>query len=138
MKSLIFLIFLAFASSQIIKKRLIDRTSFCKGGELENGKCKCPNNTAFVNNECTRCIDGSIIAGKCNCPKGKILRENKCEILKVCSEGYIRLYNNTCIKRCPSKQIRVGNNCVKCPPLSIKIENLNACKIFFKKKRKTF
>ena len=112
MKSLIFLIFLAFASSQIIKKRLIDRTSFCKGGELENGKCKCP--------------------------KGKTLKGNECKLLKVCSEGYIRLYNNTCIKKCPSNQIRVGNICLKCPPLSIKIENLNECKIFLKKKRKTF
>ena len=52
------------------------------------------------------------MSGKCNCPKGKILIGNKCEVLKTCSEGYIRSHNNTCIKKCPENQIRVGNKCI--------------------------
>ena len=133
MKRLIFLLLVALASSQIIKKRLIDRTSFCKGGNLQNGKCICPNNTALFNNECKRCIGGSIKSGRCKCSKGKTLLGNECKLLKVCSEGYIRLYNNTCIKKCPNNQIRVGNECIKCPTLSIKIEDRNECKSFIKK-----
>ena len=136
MKSLIFLLFLAFVSSQLNKRRL-DLTSFCKGGKLQNGKCICPNNTALFNYECKRCIGGSIISGRCKCPKGKTLKGNECKLLKVCSEGYIRLYNNTCIKKCPSKQIRVGNKCVKCPSFSIKIENRNVCEFIFKKQYPT-
>jgi hypothetical protein len=93
----------------------------------------CPNNTALFNNECKKCVGGSIMSGRCKCPKGKFLKGNECILLKVCSEGYIRLYNNTCIKKCPSKQIRVGNECIKCPSLSIKIENLNVCELLIKK-----
>ena len=134
MKRLIFLLLVALVSSQIIKKRLIDRTNFCKGGNLQNGKCICPNNTALFSNECKPCVGGSIKSGRCKCPKGKTLKGNECNLLKVCSEGYIRLYNNTCIKKCPSKQIRVGNECIKCPTLSIKIEKLNVCESFIKKR----
>ena len=74
------------------------------------------------------------MSGRCKCPKGKTLLGNECKLLKVCPEGYIRLYNNTCIKKCPNKQIRVGNECIKCPTLSIKIEDRNICKSFIKKR----
>ena len=47
--------------------------------------------------------------------------------MKVCSEGYIKLFNNTCIKKCPENQIRVENECIQCSPLSKKIENRNIC-----------
>jgi hypothetical protein len=127
MKSLIFLLIVAFVSSQIIRKGLIDRINYCKGGKLQDGRCVCPNNTALFNNECKQCVGGSIMSGRCKCPKGKFLKGNECILLKVCSEGYIRLYNNTCIKKCPKNQIRVGNECRKCPPLSIKIESRNIC-----------
>jgi len=75
MKRLIFLLFIALVSSQSYKKGLIDRTRYCKGGKLQNGKCKCPNSTALFKYECKPCIGGSIKSGRCKCPKGKFLKE---------------------------------------------------------------
>ena len=127
MKSLIFLLFISFALSQIPQKGLIDRTRFCKGGRIQNRKCICPNNTALFNSECKPCVGGSIKFGRCNCPKDKYLVGNECKIKKTCSEGYIRLYNNTCIKKCPQNQIRVGNECKRCSRYERKIESRNIC-----------
>ena len=137
MKSIIFLLFIAFASSQIINKRLINKASLCKGGKLQDGRCICPNNTALFNNECKRCVGGSIKSSRCKCPNGKILLGNECKLLKVCSEGYIRLYNNTCIKKCPMNQIRVGKECKQCPSSTKKVESRNECKLIFIRYRPT-
>ena len=127
MKSLIFLLFIVFASSQLPKKGLIDRTRFCKGGIIQNGRCICPNNTVLFNTECKPCVGGSIKFGKCQYPKGNSIKGSYYKAKKVCSEGYIRLSNNTCIKKCPLNQIRVGNECKPCRPYERKIENSNIC-----------
>ena len=89
MKSLIILLFIAFVSSMTIKKGLVDR-NVCLGGEIKNGKCQCPNNTALIGYECKPCLGGTIIAGKCKCPRGKILLGNKCTTFKT-SRPYTRL-----------------------------------------------
>jgi len=50
MKSLIFLLFIAFASSIIIPNipgRLVENSS-CIGGQIENGVCQCPDKTALI------------------------------------------------------------------------------------------
>ena len=91
MKSLIFLLFIAFALSVPIRKRLIDR-NVCLGGEIKNAKCQCPNNTALIGYECKPCLGGTIIAGRCKCPQGKILIGNKCKLFKIPTS---RIYNNT-------------------------------------------
>jgi len=129
MKSLIFLLLLVFASSQIPKKGLIDKTRFCKGGRIQNGRCICPNNTALFNTECKPCVGGSIKFGRCQYPKRNSIEGTYYKAEKVCSEGYIKLRNNTCIKKCPQNQIRVGNKCKPCPPNKRKIENSNICSI---------
>jgi hypothetical protein len=95
MKSLFFLLFIAFVSSQI-KKGLIQR-NVCIGGKIENGKCLCPNKTALIGFECKPCINGSIILGKCKCPQGKSLIGNKCKIL-TCPPDYIKR-GSSCIRR---------------------------------------
>jgi len=51
---------------------------------------------------------------RCRCPQGRYLEGNECQLYKVCSPGYVRIYNNTCIKKCPDNQIRVGNTCKNC------------------------
>ena len=94
MKTLLFLIFIAFVSSQI-KKGLIQRNA-CIGGKIENGKCICPNKTALIGFECKPCINGTIILGKCKCPKGKSLVGNKCEIL-ICPPGHIKV-GTSCLR----------------------------------------
>ena len=127
MKSIIFLLFIVFVSSQIPKYGLINRTRFCKGGRIQNRRCTCPNNTALFNSECKPCVDGSIMFGRCICTQEKYLVGNECKKKKVCSEGYIRLYNNTCIKKCPQNQIRVGNECKRCSHYERKIESRNIC-----------
>ena len=63
----------------------------------------------------------------CKCPEGKTLEGNECKLNKVCSPGYVRLFNNKCIKKCPNGQIREGNKCKKCPPGTIKVEITNKC-----------
>ena len=125
MKSLIFLLFIAFASSIIFPGRLI--TNSCIGGQIENGSCKCPNKTALIGKECNPCIDGSIMFNRCRCPKGSYLEGNVCKLYKVCDPGYVRIYNNTCIKKCPKRQIRLGNTCKNCSEGFYKNELLNAC-----------
>ena len=82
MKSLIFLLFIAFALSVPIRKNLIDR-NVCLGGEIKNGKCQCPNRTALIGYECKPCIGGTILASKCICPKGKSLIKNECVISPI-------------------------------------------------------
>ena len=125
MKSLIFLIFIAFCSSIIFPGRLI--SNYCIGGQIENGNCKCPNKTALIGKECKPCIGGSIMFNRCRCPQGRYLEGNECQLYKVCSSGYVRIYNNTCIKKCPDNQIRVGNTCKNCSSGYYKSENLNKC-----------
>jgi len=83
MKSLIILLFIAFVSSMTIKKGLVDR-NVCLGGEIKNGKCQCPNNTALIGYECKPCLGGTIIAGKCKCPGGRSLIGNKCPKIITC------------------------------------------------------
>jgi hypothetical protein len=78
MKRLIFLLFIAFVSSQI-KKGLIQR-NVCIGGKIENGKCKCPSKTALFGYECKPCISGKIILGRCKCPEDRKLVENTCKL----------------------------------------------------------
>ena len=96
MKSLFFLLFIAYASSQITKG-LIQR-NHCIGGKITNGKCVCPSKTALIESECKPCIGGTIILGRCKCPNGKILVRNECELLKVCPDGYFNS-NNICKRR---------------------------------------
>jgi len=97
MKSLIFLLFIAFVSSQI-KKGLIERNT-CIGGNIENGRCICPNKTALIRFECRPCINGTVINSRCICPSGKKLFGNKCDKFK-CPYGY-RISGNTCLRRRP-------------------------------------
>ena len=128
MKSLIILLFITFISSQInIGGYLFNYQSSCKGGIIQNKKCICPNNTFLFEYQCTPCVGGSIKSGKCQCPKGKFLELNECTAKKLCPQGYIKLYNNTCIKKCPNNQIRVGNKCQNCTGLTRKIESRNLC-----------
>ena len=125
MKILIFLLFIAFASSIAISEKIIINS--CKGGQYANGICKCPNKTALIGNECKPCVGGMIMFNRCNCPLGKYLVGNVCKLKKVCSQGYVRLYNNTCIKKCPDNQIRVGNACKNCSKGYYKDEEQNKC-----------
>ena len=94
MKSLIFLLFIVYVSSDdnAIPKGLINR-KVCIGGKIEKGSCKCPNKTALIGYECKPCLGGTIIAGRCKCPKGKILIGNKCKLFKI--PRISRIYNNT-------------------------------------------
>ena len=92
MKSLIFLLFIAFALSVPIRKKLIDR-NVCLGGEIKNGKCQCPNNTALIGYECKPCLGGTIIAGRCKCPQGNSLIGNKCTLFQI--PKISGSYNNT-------------------------------------------
>ena len=83
MKSLIFLLFIVLVSSMQKGKALIDRNrNACLGGEINNGKCQCPSNTALIGYECKPCLGGSIIAGRCKCPQGKVLIRNNCTEIK--------------------------------------------------------
>jgi len=123
MKSLIVLLFIACESSIVFPGRLNN----CKGGQIENGKCKCPNKTALIEKECKPCVYGVIIFNKCTCPVGRYLEGNVCKLYKACSPGYVRIYNNTCIKKCPTNQIRKGNTCQNCSKGFYKNEALNAC-----------
>ena len=83
MKSLILLLFITFASSDvipkpnIIQKGLINR-NVCIGGKIENGICKCPNETALIGYNCKPCIGGTIIHNRCRCSPGKYLAGNEC------------------------------------------------------------
>ena len=125
MKSLIFLLFIAYTSS-FFPGLLIN--FYCKGGKIEDGKCKCPDKTALIGKECKPCIDGSIKRNKCTCPIGRYLEGNVCKLLKPCATGYVRIYNNKCIKKCPDNQIRVGNKCENCTLGYYKSELYNECK----------
>ena len=55
------------------------------------------------------------------------MRGEECKTIEVCSESYIKLENYTCIKRCPPRRIRVGNDCKPCSPFEMKIESRNIC-----------
>ena len=98
MKSLIFLLFIVLVSSMQKGKALIDRNrNACLGGEINNGKCQCPSNTALIGYECKPCLGGSIIAGRCKCPQGKVLIRNNCTEIKPI------------INRKPWEKIRIDN-----------------------------
>ena len=129
MKSLIFLLFIAYASSFIFFPGRL--SNYCIGGQIENGNCKCPNKTALFGKECKPCIGGSIMLNRCKCPQGRYLEGNECKLSKVCSPGYVRLYNNTCIKKCPNNEIRIGNACKRCSSITRKDELSNTCIIRF-------
>ena len=128
MKSLIFLLFIVLVSSRVppIPRRISD-TNSCIGGQIEKGVCKCPDKTALIGKECKPCVNGSIMFNRCRCPTGRYLEGNECKLYKVCSQGYVRIYNNTCIKKCPAKQIRVGNTCKNCSSYEVKNEFHNRC-----------
>ena len=121
MKSLIFLLFIVYASSIVFPGRLIN-SNYCIGGQIENGTCKCPNQTALIGKECKPCIGGTINDNRCRCPRGKYLEGNQCKLLKVCPQGYERSFNNKCLKKCGNNQVRVGNRCQNC--IGRKIGNL--------------
>jgi len=70
---------------------------------------------------------------RCICSKGRYLVGNQCKLLKDCDLGYMRLYNNRCIKKCPDNQIRIGNEYKICPRGSKKIEIYNTYIKFIKK-----
>ena len=106
MKSLIFLLFLAYVSSILIPGALI-KNSNCIGGQIENGNCKCLNKTALIGNECKPCIGGSIILNRCTCPSGRYLVGNVCKIQNACPEGYFRV-ENICLKRSINIPERAG------------------------------
>jgi len=125
MKSLIILLFIAFVSAINIQRRLIEN-NLCVGGQIENGVCKCPSKTVLIGKECKKCINGRIILNRCICPKGRHLDGNECKY-KVCSPGYIRIFNDQCIKKCPDNQIRVGNKCQNCSSGYYKNEYYNEC-----------
>jgi hypothetical protein len=114
------------------------KNTTCAGGNKILGKCVCSFGKKLINGECKQlnneCKNGNKILGKCICKKGTKLVGNECKLLKACSKGYIRLYNNTCIKKCPENQIRVRNECQKCPLFNIKIENRNECRPIFIKR----
>ena len=129
MKSIIFLLFIAYASSFIFFPGRL--SNYCIGGQIENGNCKCPNKTALFGKECKPCIGGSIMLNRCKCPQGRYLEGNECKLSKVCSPGYVRLYNNTCIKKCPNNEIRIGNACKRCSSITRKDELSNTCIIRF-------
>jgi len=128
MKPLIFLSFIVFASSLIFPfpTGLVKQNS-CIGGKIENKICKCPNNSALFGNECKPCIGGLIRFNRCICSGGRYLDGNQCKLLNTCAQGYVKLYNNTCIKKCPDNQIRVGNECKICPIGAEKNEIHNKC-----------
>ena len=117
MKILIFLLFIAFVSSKYIPrlKGSFEDRNYCMGGQIikdiRGETCRCLNRTVLFGNECKPCIGGFNMGNRCKCPNGRYLRGNVCELYKVCSPGYVRIYNNTCIKKCPENQIRVGNTC---------------------------
>jgi len=98
MKTLIFILFIAFVSSSIFptstpkKKfpiRLINRNA-CLGGKIEDGICKCPNNTALIRYECKPCIGGTIKFNRCKCPIGEYLKGNKCVMRRPSFNPVIR------------------------------------------------
>jgi len=128
MKSLIFLLFIVFTSSANIEEYQLNHTN-CKGGKFKDGVCNCPVNTFLNGRKCEPCIGGTIIFKRCRCPKGSFLRDNKCILYKadVCSPGYVKIYNNTCIKKCPKNQIRVGDTCRDCGFTRSKNEYFNRC-----------
>jgi len=78
MKSLIFLLFIAFVLSDVIPKGLINRKA-CLGGRIVNGICKCPNKKALIGYECKPCIGGKIIFNRCRCPQNQYLNGNECK-----------------------------------------------------------
>ena len=125
MKRLTFLLFIAYSSSIVFPGRLI--SNYCIGGQIENGSCKYPDKTAMIGKECKPSVDDIIMFNRCRCPQGRYLEGNVCKLNKDCPPGYVKLLNNTCIKKCPDNQIRVGNECIQCSPLSTKIENRNIC-----------
>ena len=96
MKSLIFLLFITFVSSdviqkpKIIQKGLINR-NVCIGGKIENGICKCPNETALIGYNCKPCIGGTIILNRCKCSSGRYLFGNECILIPKFTPGRISL-----------------------------------------------
>ena len=107
MKSLIFLLFIVYATSIVFPGRLINSNN-CIGGQIENGICKCPNQTALIGKECKPCIGGIIKFNKCRCPTGKYLKGNECKF-RICLRGYIFR---------EGKCVRIGTH--KFPPVARK------------------
>ena len=133
MKSLIFLLFIVYASSIVFPDRLIN-SNYCIGGQIENGTCKCPNQTALIGKECKPCIGGTINFNKCRCPKGKYLEGNECKLQNVCPPGYLVSFGNKCIKKCRDNQIRVGNRCKECPLGARKVGNTCIRNLYYRAK----
>jgi hypothetical protein len=108
MKSLIFLLFITFVSSELIPiiPKLIDNNS-CIGGKIEKDVCKCPEKTALIGKECKPCVNGSIMFIRCRCPAGRYLVGNVCKIQSACPEGYVRV-ENICLKRSINIPERAG------------------------------
>ena len=53
----------------------------CIGGKIENGICKCPNETALIGYNCKPCIGGTIILNRCKCSSGRYLFGNECILI---------------------------------------------------------
>ena len=90
MKSLIFLLFIVFASSEITGGLIHRNNSF--GGKMGNGTFK-SNNSGFSGG--TRCYSGSKKNGECKCPKGEELIGNRCKAVTPCPNFYRRI-NGRC------------------------------------------
>ena len=63
----------------------------CIGGKIENGICKCPNETALIGYNCKPCIGGTIILNRCKCSSGKHLIGNECMPIPKFKPGRISL-----------------------------------------------
>ena len=85
MKSLIFLLFIAFVSSEVFPG--IINSNNCIGGQIENGKCKCPDKKLLFGKECKPCVNGTIMFNKCICRRARYLEGNECKLYKKCSPG---------------------------------------------------
>ena len=109
MKSLIFLLFLAFESSKVRSSikypvRLIG--NYCIGGQIENGNCKCPDKTVLIGKECKPCPCGPIRFDRFGIPQGCILEGNECKVLIFGHPRIRQSYDDSCIEEFPQNQIR--------------------------------
>ena len=73
MKSLIFLLFIAFVSSEVFPGIININYNNCKGGQIENGKCKCPDKKLLFGKECKPCANGTIMFNNCICRLARYL-----------------------------------------------------------------
>jgi len=90
MKSLIFLLFITFISSDINPNGLINKKVYI-GGKIENGRCKCPNKKALIGYECKPCIGGKIIFNRCRCTPMQYLIEMHSENEIIELEGEFKI-----------------------------------------------